>query len=116
MIVLEPKIVEDLWLLLLLQKMKLMVKWPIFMILTLWPNDGTTWKNELNDDHDDYGTLSTMNDLTMIMLIDHGNDRSSNDLNTLISDQRFAWPNGTIKKNWVRPLTWYENNDFDHWW
>ena len=57
------------------------------MILTLCPNDGTTWKNELNDD---YGTLSTMNDLTMMMFIDHGSEKSSNDLNTLISDQMFA--------------------------
>ena len=54
------------------------------MILTLWPNDGTTWKNELNDDHYDYRNLSKMNDLTMIVLINHGNERISNDLNTLV--------------------------------
>ena len=78
--------------------MNLMEKWPIFMILTLWSNDDTTWKNELHDDHDDYGTLSKMNDLTMMMSIEHRGERSGNDLNTLISDQIFAWwPNGMTK-------------------
>ena len=71
--------------------MNLMVKWPIFMIFTLWPNDGKTWKNEMNGDHDDYGTLSKMNDLTIMMFIEHGGERSSNYLNILISDQIFAW-------------------------
>ena len=103
--------VENLLLLILLQKMNFMVKWPIFMILTLSPNDGTPWKNELNDDHDDYGTLSTMNDLTMMISIDHGAERSSNDLHTLISDQIFSWwPNGMTKiSEWNPNMIWKEN-------
>jgi len=66
-----------------------MVKRPIFMILTLWPNDDTTWKCDLNDDHDDHGTLSTMNYLNMVISINHGAETSSDNLASLTNDKPF---------------------------
>jgi len=45
--------------------------------------------NELNDDIDDYDTISIRDDLTMLMSIDHKGERSSDDSPNLTSDQIF---------------------------
>ena len=45
--------------------------------------------NELNDDFNDYHTISTRDDMTMLKSIDHKGERSSDDLPNLTSDQIF---------------------------
>ena len=48
----------------------------------------------------DFDPMSEMN---MMIYTDHVGERSSNDLNILISDQIFAWPSWMIKNFWMKP-------------